>query len=173
MPSARCAASSAAALERLLEAMHIDQHVRAAAALPQEIADLCRYRLDRIETPIAQSGCGERETAFVWRHQLRPGDGHPCRALRPEPGFRPPAVHRLARGRDQQRRLHRERRSVVTRTGRSNARAAAERKHAGRRHNPAQQRAAGRNSLVLRQMSDHAQDLREYGLSRKALPQVS
>src|SRR6185369_661066 len=111
-------------LECLLETVHVDQDV--AAALREKIADLYRHRLDRIETPIAKSGCGERETAVVWRHQLRPGDGHPCRALRPEPGFRSPAVHRLARGGDDQCRLRRERRSVVTRARCAQACAAAE-----------------------------------------------
>ena len=34
---------------------------KTSAALREKIADLSRYRFDRIETPIAQAGCGERE----------------------------------------------------------------------------------------------------------------
>ena len=142
-------------LECLFETVHVDQDV-ASAPLREKIADLSRHRLDPVKAPIAQTGRGERETVLVGRHQLRPADGHPCSALRPEPGFRPSAVYRLARGCDEQRRLSRERRRVVTRARRAQAGASTEREHAGRRHNPAQQRAPGRKSLVLQQMSERS-----------------
>src|SRR3981189_353944 len=93
-------------LERLFEAVDVDQDVWSTAGLREKIADLSRHRLDRIKTPIAKPGCGERETAVVRRHQLRPRDGHRRSPLRPKPGLRPPAVHRLACGCDEQCRIH-------------------------------------------------------------------
>ena len=62
--------------------------------------------LDLFNTPIAKSDCGERETAVVWRHQLRPCDGHRRGPLRPEPGLRASAIHPLACGCDEQRRVY-------------------------------------------------------------------
>ena len=88
-------------LERLFEAVHVDQDVWSAASLREKIADLSRHQLDPIKAPIAKPGCGERETAVVRRHQLRPCDGHRRSPLRPEPGLRAPAVHRLACGCDE------------------------------------------------------------------------
>ena len=88
-------------LESLLEAVDVDQDVWSAAGLREKIADLSRHRLDRIKTPIGKPGCCERETAVVGRHQLRLCDGHRRSPFRPEPGLRPPAVHRLACGCDE------------------------------------------------------------------------
>ena len=141
-------------LERLLEAVHVDQDVRSAAGLREKIADLSRHRLDLVETPIGKSGCGEGETAVVRRHQLRPRDGHRRSPLRPEPGLRAPAVHRLARGCDEQCRVGRERRSVEARARRAQAGASAERERAGQGRKAAQERAAGRECLVLLRMSN-------------------
>ncbi|MGY3652470.1 hypothetical protein ACVWW2_007761 [Bradyrhizobium sp. LM4.3] len=88
-------------LECLLEAVHIDQHV-AAAGLRHKIANVDRYRFDPVEAPIAKSNRGERKSALVRRHQLRPCDRHGGRALRAEPGFRASAVRGLACGGDEQ-----------------------------------------------------------------------
>lgn len=88
-------------LERLLEAVHIDQHV-SSAGLRNEIANVGRHRFDPVKAPIAKSNRGQRKAALVRRPQLRPRDCHGRRALRPEPGLRATAVHRLARGGDEQ-----------------------------------------------------------------------
>src|SRR6516225_4426933 len=117
-------------LKGLFEAMHIDQHVLPAAGLREKIADLSRHRLDPIKTPIGKSDCGKRETAVVRRHQLCPCDSRCRSTLWPEPWLRAPTIHRLACGRDQQRRVYRERRSIEARACRAQAGASAEREHA-------------------------------------------
>jgi hypothetical protein len=88
-------------LERLLEAVHVDQDVLSAAGLRKKITDLHRYRLNIIKAPIAKSDRGERETAVVRRHQLRPCDGHRGSPLRPKPRLCAPAVHPFACSRDE------------------------------------------------------------------------
>ena len=59
-------------LERLLEAVHVDQDVASAAGLREKIADFSGHRFDLINTPIGQSDRGERQAAIARRHQLRP-----------------------------------------------------------------------------------------------------
>jgi hypothetical protein len=51
-------------LERLPEAVHVDQDI-AAAGLREKSTILLGHRLDRIEAPIAQPDRGEREAAVV------------------------------------------------------------------------------------------------------------
>ncbi|BAL12358.1 hypothetical protein BJA01nite_57290 [Bradyrhizobium japonicum] len=118
-------------LERLLETVHVDENIWSAAGLRDKTADIARYRLDPIKTPIVKSGCSERETAVARRHKLRSCDGHRRSPLRPEPRLRPGAAHWLARGYDEQRRVDRERRSVVACTGSTQAGASAQRDDAG------------------------------------------
>ena len=48
-------------LERLFEAVHVDQDVASAAGLREKIADLSRHRLNAIKTPIGKPGCGEEK----------------------------------------------------------------------------------------------------------------
>jgi hypothetical protein len=73
-----------------------------AARLREKIAGLSRHRLDPIQTPIGKSDSGKREAAIVRRHDLRPCNCHRGSPLRPEPGLRAPAIHRLACGSDKQ-----------------------------------------------------------------------
>ena len=112
-------------LERLLEAVHIDQHV-SAAGLRSEIAGLGRHRLDPVETPIPESDGGEGKTALVRGDQPGLRDRHARRALRPEPGFGAAAVHGLARGDDEQCWVSGERGRVEACAGRTQAGASAE-----------------------------------------------
>jgi hypothetical protein len=57
-------------LERLLEAVYVDQDVWSAAGLREKIVEVSRHRLHPIKTPNGKSGCGERETAVVRWHRL-------------------------------------------------------------------------------------------------------
>ena len=88
-------------LERLFEAVHVGQDVASAAGLREKIADFSGHRFDLINTPIGQSDRGERQAAIARRHQFRPCNDHRGSPLRPEPGLRAPAVHRLACGCDE------------------------------------------------------------------------
>src|SRR3954453_8601649 len=88
-------------LEGLFEAVHIDKHV-SSAGLRDQIANVYRYRFEPIKAPIAKSDRGERKSALVRRHQLRPRDRHVGCAVRPEPRFRATTVHGLARSSDEQ-----------------------------------------------------------------------
>ena len=87
-------------LERLFEAVHVGQDVASAAGLREKIADFSGHRFDLINTPIGQSDRGVRQAAIARRHQFRPCNDHRGSPLRPEPGLRAPAVHRLACGCD-------------------------------------------------------------------------
>jgi hypothetical protein len=153
-------------LERLPEAVHVDQNI-AAAGLREKTATLLGHRLDRIETPIVEPDRGEREAAIVRRRQLRPGDGHRGRPLRPEPGLGAPAVHGLSGGGNEERGVDRERRRVEPRAGahRVQAGTSAERERARRGCEPAQE-CATRSGLMLQQTpGDHAQPSRTPGLT--------
>ena len=86
-------------LERLLETVHVDQDV--AAALREKIADLARRPARPRQDASRQYRLRRARNGSRQGHQLRPGDGHPQCALRPEPGFvRPPFTG--LRGRDEQ-----------------------------------------------------------------------
>ena len=146
--------------ERLLEAVHIDQHVSSPAGLRNEIADVGLHRFDLIEAPIAQSNRGERKSAFVGRHQPCPRDCHRGRALRPEPRLRATTLHGLACGGHEQCGVDGEGRGVVARAGRAQACASAERESAARRQKPVQERAARKSTMraALQRISDdHAE----------------
>jgi len=143
-------------LERLFEAVDVDQDVSSAAGLREKIADLSRHRLDRIKTPIAKPGHGERETAVVRLHQRRPCDGHrgsPAPAqTRASPAHRSPACVWFATSN-----------VGSTESDEASKRApvapklvhppTASRLAEGRKPR-AGERAAGRNALVLQQTSD-------------------
>jgi hypothetical protein len=103
------------AFEGLVEAVHVDEHVTGAAGLGVEIADLAG-RLDRIEVPIVEADGVEREAAVAWWRELSAGDAQPGGALRPIPGLGAGAVHGLAGGGDEKRRIGGEIGGVEERT---------------------------------------------------------
>ncbi len=87
-------------LERLLEAVHVDQDVTAGVGSCEQIARLFRHGRNVGKTPAVEAGRGEREAAFAGWLQLGAGDRHGLPPVRPEPGCGAPAVHPLARGGD-------------------------------------------------------------------------
>jgi hypothetical protein len=90
--SERCDGIERGCLERLFEAVHVDQHVASAAGLREKITDFSGHRFDLINTLIGQSDRGERQAAIARRHQLRPRNDHGGSPLRPERGLRAPAT---------------------------------------------------------------------------------
>ena len=128
-------------LECLIETMNVDQHIAGARRRPGQVADL-RHHLERIEAPIVEPDRGERKSAIARRRELGVHDAQSGRTFGPEPGFRTRAVHGLAVGRHHEGRIGRDFRSVIARTGRCKAGAAAQREQGCRRSQPSQHGAA-------------------------------
>ena len=144
-------------LERLLEAVHVDQDVLSAAGLREKLADLARHRLD---PPRRQSASPTAAS------EKRPSSGGTSFARAtviaearsgPNHGFARPPFTRLRVVVTSSVGSARERRGVEARAARGEARASAERERAGQRPKPAQQRAAGHKHIVFQKVpDDHA-----------------
>ena len=152
-------------LERLLEAVHVDQHVASPLPCPSR-SPTSPHRLDRLDAPIAQARPRRARTGSRRAAPASPARRSSRCALRPEPGLRAPAVHRLAGGCDEQR-DHRERRCVEARASRAKARASAERKHAGGRRIPRSNARRDATVSYCGRCRIEQKDLWEYGLHRR------